>query len=212
MRGGEVRRPSEDRLVSVRLGIGARAVSTPCSSQRTRARPRPRRRSYRAGLSGRARRLPRPAQLQKPQLEARQSAAGLGASCGAREATPPLLRRSAPLPWNASGNWSQPTATVFAYLSRSERRHICHRLSTAAAAGLQYATCCLELYNHITEHATYRRCQNPICGLLFVRQRGRAEQGQYRSQGVKYCSNTCARAQAQRQFRARKKAAARTKR
>jgi hypothetical protein len=69
-----------------------------------------------------------------------------------------------------------------------------------------YAICCLELYNHIVERATYRRCENEPCGRLFVRQRGRAEQGHYRSEGIKYCSKHCARAKAQRQFRARKAA------
>ncbi|MCW3032515.1 MAG: hypothetical protein JWM60_860 [Solirubrobacterales bacterium] len=67
-----------------------------------------------------------------------------------------------------------------------------------------YEICCLELFNHIVEQATYRRCANETCDRLFVRQRGRAEQGQYRMHGVKYCSTECARAQAQRQYRRRK--------
>jgi hypothetical protein len=40
------------------------------------------------------------------------------------------------LPWNASGNRSQPTATVFGCLSRFRRIHICHRLPPVATAGL----------------------------------------------------------------------------
>jgi hypothetical protein len=67
-----------------------------------------------------------------------------------------------------------------------------------------YEVCCLELFNHIVEHATYRHCANETCSRLFVRQRGRAEHGQYRTRGVKYCSTECARAQAQRQYRRRK--------
>jgi hypothetical protein len=70
-----------------------------------------------------------------------------------------------------------------------------------------YEICCLELFNHIVEEASYRRCANETCRRLFVRQRGRAVHGQYRIRGVKYCSSQCARAQAQRQFRRRKTAA-----
>jgi hypothetical protein len=67
-----------------------------------------------------------------------------------------------------------------------------------------YSLCCLELFNHIVEKATYRRCANETCGRLFVRQSGRAEHGQHRTRGVKYCSRECARAQAQREYRRRK--------
>lgn len=68
-----------------------------------------------------------------------------------------------------------------------------------------YSTCCLELYNHIVEHARYQRCRNDACQRLFVRQKGRAEKGQHRSEGLKYCSKQCARVQAQRDYRARSK-------
>jgi hypothetical protein len=73
----------------------------------------------------------------------------------------------------------------------------------ATFGGPLYSTCCLELYNHILEHATYRQCANDRCRRIFVRQTGRAEHGQHRSKGVKYCSNHCARAQAQREYRRR---------
>jgi hypothetical protein len=65
--------------------------------------------------------------------------------------------------------------------------------------------CCLELFNHIAEEATYRRCQNDRCNRLFVRQKGRAEAGQHRREGVKYCSNYCARVAAQRSYRERQR-------
>jgi hypothetical protein len=64
--------------------------------------------------------------------------------------------------------------------------------------------CCLELFNHIVEGAVYKTCANETCGREFVRQEGRAEHGQHRTSGVKYCSSTCARAQAQREYRRRK--------
>jgi hypothetical protein len=67
-----------------------------------------------------------------------------------------------------------------------------------------YEACCLQLYIHIAENATYRVCANESCGRLFVRQSGRAKYGQHRTGGVKYCTVECARAQAQRQYRRRK--------
>jgi hypothetical protein len=79
-----------------------------------------------------------------------------------------------------------------------------------ALFGPLYSVCCLELYNHILEHASYRQCANDTCRRTFVRQTGRAQQGQHRSEGIKYCSSHCARAQAQREYRARKRAANRS--
>jgi hypothetical protein len=66
-----------------------------------------------------------------------------------------------------------------------------------------YAICCLELFNHIVEGAEVKMCASDRCGRPFARQRGRAERGQYRLRGVKFCSTYCARAQAQRAYRRR---------
>jgi hypothetical protein len=74
------------------------------------------------------------------------------------------------------------------------------------AAAPLYAVCCLELFNHMVEAAQVRVCGNDSCRRPFVRQRGRAEHGQHRIRGVKYCSSHCARAQAQRVYRRRLKA------
>lgn len=66
----------------------------------------------------------------------------------------------------------------------------------------------LEIFRHIVEDASYKRCENENCRKLFVRQEGGAEHGQSRKTGVKYCSRHCAKATAQRNSRRRKAAAA----
>jgi hypothetical protein len=74
-----------------------------------------------------------------------------------------------------------------------------------AAGNDLWAVCCLELFNHIAEGAQYKDCANELCGRPFVRQVGRAVHGQRRVSGVRFCSHTCARAQAQRDYARRKR-------
>ena len=61
-----------------------------------------------------------------------------------------------------------------------------------------YALCCCELFNHVVSGSDFRVCANESCERLFVRD------DTARRRGVLYCSRTCARAQAQREFRRRR--------
>lgn len=68
-----------------------------------------------------------------------------------------------------------------------------------------YGVMFLQLYNHMLDEIPARRCASETCENLFVHQRGRSVHGQHRSQGVKYCSTNCARAQAARELRRRRR-------
>jgi hypothetical protein len=62
----------------------------------------------------------------------------------------------------------------------------------------------LELFRHIAEDASYKRCANETCRRTFVRQDGGAAYGQSRMTGVLYCSRSCANTVAQRKHRQRR--------
>ena len=68
-----------------------------------------------------------------------------------------------------------------------------------------YSALCHQLFNLFVEGSPVQRCANETCGQAFVRQSGRAQHGQYRTEGVIYCSKSCARAQVERQRRRRLK-------
>ena len=63
-----------------------------------------------------------------------------------------------------------------------------------------HTLCCLELFNHVAGGNDFPRCASESCGRLFVRDE------RARRRGMRYCSRSCARAQAQREFRRRKAA------
>lgn len=64
-----------------------------------------------------------------------------------------------------------------------------------------------QIFNAVVERAEIRIC--PFCGTRFSKQEGRAAHGQNRRRSVTYCSSSCARAKANRDYRARKRAEAR---
>lgn len=61
---------------------------------------------------------------------------------------------------------------------------------------------CLQLWNAIASDTDYRRCANKTCGRVFDKQRG-GPGPRHRSDAL-YCSRSCARAQASRDWRKRR--------
>jgi hypothetical protein len=68
-----------------------------------------------------------------------------------------------------------------------------------------YTGLTVQLFNLILDDLPIRTCANERCERMFTRQRGRAVYGNYRTVGVRFCSNSCAKAQAQREYRRRNK-------
>ena len=74
-----------------------------------------------------------------------------------------------------------------------------------------YEVAVLQLSKHLAEQRRARVCANERCTRLFTRQRGRAQyENTGHATGVIYCSSLCAKAQAERVRRARKRAEADT--
>lgn len=69
-----------------------------------------------------------------------------------------------------------------------------------------YSLIARQLYNHVVERPTYRECASTTCTQVFAHQvrNGVAKYAPH-SEGVRYCSRRCARAQAQRDWRRRQK-------
>ncbi len=73
-----------------------------------------------------------------------------------------------------------------------------------------YSAACCQVFNLIVREDVASLCESETCNSVFVRQRGGAVYGQYRSKGVRFCSVGCARNETQRQYR-RRQAQERTK-
>jgi hypothetical protein len=67
------------------------------------------------------------------------------------------------------------------------------------------AVLALQLANAFIDDVPLRHCRSETCGQLFMRQLGTAVHEQYRTSGVDYCSGSCAKAQANREYRRRQK-------
>ncbi len=75
--------------------------------------------------------------------------------------------------------------------------------------------CAVDLHNLLLDPLPWARmaegepafnyCRNETCGRRFLRQRGTAQKGQFRTSGVEYCSYRCANTQGQRDRRRRSK-------
>jgi hypothetical protein len=66
-----------------------------------------------------------------------------------------------------------------------------------------YSAMVVQIFNDVATGTAWRRCANETCGGLFARQQGRAEAGQHRTTGVRYCTSSCAKAQVERERRRR---------
>lgn len=68
-----------------------------------------------------------------------------------------------------------------------------------------YTVCALQIANDVLDGANFHTCQNETCGRTFTKQRGRAQYNAHRTLGVMYCTKECAKAQAQRELRRRRR-------
>jgi hypothetical protein len=68
-----------------------------------------------------------------------------------------------------------------------------------------YDALCLQVHQLLVDDLEVRECANPTCRRAFSRQRGRADYGQYRTVGVKFCSSECNNIVKQRRYREKRK-------
>jgi hypothetical protein len=129
-------------------------------------------------------------------------------------------RLAAEWPW--ASPWSCPTtrsAAEFLFLSELRRGLLYTSLTlygslTAREDPLSlglafrdslYGRCVLEIVNATLAHRPYRRCANERCKRTFSMQGGARSSDVHRTDIVRFCSRECARAQASRDYRRRKR-------
>ncbi len=90
------------------------------------------------------------------------------------------------------------------------------RLRVTREDGMDYATAsvpwcgayhamALQLFEHVAGYADIKECANESCRRLFVEQVDRASEGHHKTDRVIYCRKACARIQATREYRRRKR-------
>lgn len=67
-----------------------------------------------------------------------------------------------------------------------------------------YNLLALQMANDIARRAKYHVCENPTCGCVFSRHRGRSQKGRKHTTGIKYCSTVCASRMTSAAYRAKK--------
>lgn len=96
-------------------------------------------------------------------------------------------------------NAALSTFSVRVYASLDEARDTPEILWTAGT----FECLALQLADHMRGHAAYAQCANETCRRFFVRQRTASGEVGSRQVGLRFCSQKCARAEAQRQYRRR---------
>jgi hypothetical protein len=96
-------------------------------------------------------------------------------------------------------NAALSTFSVHVYASLDEARDTPEILWTAGT----FECLALQLADHMRGHAAYAQCANETCRRFFVRQRTATGEVGPRQVGLRFCSQKCARAEAQRQYRRR---------
>lgn len=127
---------------------------------------------------------------------------------------PVAVRLGPRLPAGGPDREEQAAWLMFQQVVNAALAPLSHRLGVSFGADVPadapvatvYTAAIWQLFVHVVESTLSRkRCANPSCERWFYRQRDRAEKGQHKTDGVKYCEARCARAVAQRELRRRRR-------
>jgi hypothetical protein len=130
-----------------------------------------------------------------------------------------LEREDVTEPWRAEGTDDVDADTAWKWFTTALNRglmatHARIQVATRTSSGDYldaqpafvglYSGMMVQLFNLISERLPVLTCANETCQQRFIRQQGRAQKGISRTEGVLFCSASCAKAQAQREYRRRK--------